>query len=651
MKEFPFHKIIKLYRTSLDELHGFSRSFNRGLREAFEKDFASKIIKLILSLVKIFSYSSILIIAAILACGVLILPFVLLSYILQARSVIALIITLVSLIIFFCFRRTIVFCITSFLKRLRPRSRQELAAQKSKRVREILENRDRLEEILQEREYKISLSNLDELIELDERLEQQSHQIAQIKAYQEWKKVLKKQDVAWWNFQAPVHLFDRLDWLWGLLTIGFLIVSLALAIDLVPRFWIAGPSVVGSLAVIGPVFLSWLFGKESLEKAVQSKTSMERVLEKVKIPAIYRQEFMLITSFFVFLLTFASYRQMHRIANMYYQEGWHQVKAAQYDGLNSKEFINAESNFSIALAFDPDHKDARANLGWIYEMRQDFDKARNEYNKAAQNGSLYAHVRLARLKILMDKKRDSPSIAANLLRKIGTEVYRSPVGADTSKNGSFLAEVMASVGRDKDILLRRLNSLLGFLNETNKQETDLQDKKDKKSWTTILAWARLEQGMSLVEEAKAAINQLKIDEKKESLDADEKQEKLDDINQKLSRADYFYKESHKKLADAKERQEEITSQETENRRGSPYPQPKYNPPATNTCIEAGLLEAQSEVLEVRSKISQESKERHKEKKNSQATPKDKWCKCQEESSQFDPDMDYWLSQAEEKCQK
>ncbi|HBY78265.1 MAG TPA: hypothetical protein DEG47_14970, partial [Cyanobacteria bacterium UBA11148] len=281
-----------------------------------------------------------------------------------------------------------------------------------KKILDVLAARDELEQFQVEHD-QISPSILYEIIKLDKQLKEQADRITKTVDLAIWREILKPKTQGWWWFL--VHPWDRHDCWWGIGAAVFIVVSLSLAANIVPRFWAGGPSTVGSVTAIGTSLLSLLLGKESLDQALQGREALERSFDDSQIHRSLRQEVICIMTggLFVFMIGFSS--SLSQISKFY--NWWGEAQMYEDGGWNSDKLASAESKFQIAIALNPDNAKAHCNLGWLYERRQNLDEARAEYKIAMQGGSVLARVRLARLYILDDQEKYTTSSAVTSLLK------------------------------------------------------------------------------------------------------------------------------------------------------------------------------------------------------------------------------------------
>jgi tetratricopeptide (TPR) repeat protein len=372
-----------------------------------------------------------------------------------------------------------------------------------KKILDVLATRDELEQF-QVEHAQLSPSILYEIIKLDKQLKEQADRITKTVDLAVWREILKPKTQGWWWFL--VHPWDRHDCWWGIGAAVFIVVSLSLAANIVPRFWAGGPSPVGSATAIGTSLLSLLLGKESLDQALRGREALERRFDDSQIHRSLRQEVICIMTggLFVFMLGFSS--SLPQISKFY--NWWGEAQMYEDGGWNSDKLASAESKFQIAIALNPDNAEAHFNLGWLYERRQNLDEARTEYQIAMQGGSVIARVRLARLYILDDQEKYGTSNAVTSLLK---EDSTLKLAATPSLR---LAQFPHLTNHVKSGTMTAFHILW-----EGRKEAQHADKEEEKSWYTAIGWTRLQQGrfdQALIELDEAVRLQEEIKQEKEN---------------------------------------------------------------------------------------------------------------------------------------
>jgi hypothetical protein len=261
--------------------------------------------------------------------------------------------------------------------------------------------------------------------------------------------------MAWW-WHRPNHFLDEWDSVFKFFTVGFLTIFVAILFDIVPRFWIGGPSLVGILAVVGPAILTWILGKEPLENLAKVLTSVESDFKRRKYIGLWVQELICIISFLLMGFTYHIHAYaLPSISKCYYNNAVRFIPEIEKDleshdkkgveikniflgSLNSltcnivlfsmptpskdirgelQSMSKAESALQRAAAFNPDDAEVHFALGWIHENREDKELAKKSYGLAFQNGSFLAGIRLAGI-YLGEEKKSSTNSALIVLNKL-----------------------------------------------------------------------------------------------------------------------------------------------------------------------------------------------------------------------------------------
>jgi tetratricopeptide (TPR) repeat protein len=350
-----------------------------------------------------------------------------------------------------------------------------------KKILDVLATRDELDQFQVEHD-QISPSILYDIIKLDKQLKEQADRITKTVDLAVWREILKPKTQGWWWFLA--HPWDRHDCWWGIGAAFFIVVSLSLTANIVPRFWAGGPSTGGALGsgtAIGTSLLSLLLGKESLDQALRGREALERRFDDSQIHRHLRQEVICIMTggLFVFMIGFSS--SLPQISKFY--NWWGEGQMHEDGGGNSDKLASAESTFQIAIALNPDNAEAHFNLGWLYERRQNLEEARAEYKIAMQGGSVLARARLARLYILDDQEKYGTSNAVtSLLKEDSTLKLAETPSLRLAQLPYLTNQVNAGTMTAFQILWE------------GKKEKQKAEKEEQKSWHTALGWVRLQQG-------------------------------------------------------------------------------------------------------------------------------------------------------------
>jgi hypothetical protein len=394
----------------------------------------------------------------------------------------------------------------------------------------------------------------------------------------------------WWNL---TDLWDKCDLLCKILVNFLLGLSIALAVNIIPRLSAGGPNFHIAIIIV-PTLLAWLFGKELFEQTSCIREFLERLLEalliKFRIPIHFLDELCLLTAFSIFFLPLLIiFLCMNSISNFFYDQG---VEQSGKDWLNSKSLVSAESNFKLATAFNPDNSKAYFRLGWLYELRQDLNEARNHYKIAMQNGSLIARVRLAGLLLRENQEKLEEQVPEeNQLTSSEQRIQNDVLKVQKLKDKSTQQE--KDKEKDKNGTPNLANTAAIILEQGRVQaEGNEFPSEDRLSWYIAIAWSRLQQ------------------------------KRYGDASDNLNMARPLFNDVKKQ-------------KESENKK----------PSTSFYCIEAELLEQKSKKEKALPIIKNKNK-----LKSGNANVLKAWGKCENWASPGDPDEDIWLAKAQNRTE-
>ena len=247
------------------------------------------------------------------------------------------------------------------------------------------------------------------LIDSDLKLKEKAASLAKIVDWENYRSSLKAKDLkSWWWYleqEVPVHVWDRLDWLWRMLTVGCWTANLGLLVDIVPRFLMAGTGWLGAATVTFPSLMTLLQARSEL--TIAGRESFDNLLKRLNIPQHYQQEAKLGTTLLLFALLIGLRLNLPHFSNYYNRAG--------LDLHRQNKLAGAESKYRQALALDPDNINAHYNLGDLYEDLQQFDQARKQYQFAVRGNLLKAQNNLGRLYILNEEPEKAIPLLVNAL--------------------------------------------------------------------------------------------------------------------------------------------------------------------------------------------------------------------------------------------
>jgi len=280
-----------------------------------------------------------------------------------------------------------------------------------KQVLEVLKARDAVQVALKEQKI-IPTSGLKQVIELDAALREKAELITKavncktMEQFAQWRESIDPPAEAWWwrlESLAPPHPWDVWDWLWKGLTVAAWTANLSLLVNLATRFLSGGVGLGGAAAVILPSIFALLQASSELTKAGQE--GFDKLLEKLNIPKLYREEAKLVSALLLSGILISIWVYLPLISNLYNRNG--------LKNYNERNLGEAEQDYLKAIALNADNIDAHYNLGNLYEEWQELEKAKKEYQIAVAGDLPDAYNNLGRLQI-QDKKYPQ---AATLLAK------------------------------------------------------------------------------------------------------------------------------------------------------------------------------------------------------------------------------------------
>ncbi|OLT62984.1 tetratricopeptide repeat protein [Moorena bouillonii] len=292
---------------------------------------------------------------------------------------------------------------------------KESKSPQEKEVLEILNARDAVQAAWSKCN-QVSTTDQQQLVELDTLLKNKAEQITKVIELAKYRKSFQPPAAAWWwqlETEAPLHPWDRWDWLLKVVTVSSWTVNLSLLVDIVPRFLSAGTGFPGVVMVAFPSILTLLQARSELTQA--GKEGFEKLLNSLPIPKHYHEEAKLAFTLFVSAIIVLLSSNKPAFSDWYNRQGVKKYHQGQLAG--------AEADYLQALALDPDNAKAHYNLGSLYEDLQEFDKAKSQYQFAVKGNLIRAQNNLARLWILENK----PELATSLLWKNLQEMENQPL--------------------------------------------------------------------------------------------------------------------------------------------------------------------------------------------------------------------------------
>jgi tetratricopeptide (TPR) repeat protein len=276
-------------------------------------------------------------------------------------------------------------------------------------ILEVLLARDEVKNAL-ETASNTDTKQVDTIIQLDKRLQKQAKVLARQGDLPAWRTSIKPDESAWWWFfhtVKKVNKWDRLDWVWNLLTAGSLAVTASLFITMAQALAVGGglswqQSFVGIAQGTGLLVIA----QSSLTSKGQER--VKTLLKNAGIPEYLYSEVLFGASALLLIVSYTVYAFLPKIL---YKQG-----ESHYEQGNLSQ---AETRYLQALNLDAENSEYNLNLGEVYESLGSLDKALDQYRVAAQDGDPTAlnnmgHIYIHRYNPV--KRRTTPILAETFLR-------------------------------------------------------------------------------------------------------------------------------------------------------------------------------------------------------------------------------------------
>jgi tetratricopeptide (TPR) repeat protein len=249
----------------------------------------------------------------------------------------------------------------------------------SEEVLDVLIARDAVNENLHEKT-QVSSQILLKIVDLDERLKQQTNQIVTVVKLKEWQVFFQANESQWWWFLSEKETLssqeEKYNMIWDGLSIVSLTAFVAYMTSLVPRFAVGGLSIFESFGVVGPSSLMAL-ALSSLNGGAGKKV-INNILQQVGIPKSYHSLATFGVASLLLMGAIMTQLNLPKIANIYYKKGLSYSKKGLLE--------SAEDQFQQALALDSENPKFHIALGSIYEEQGKIDEAKLQYQQALKEG-------------------------------------------------------------------------------------------------------------------------------------------------------------------------------------------------------------------------------------------------------------------------
>lgn len=259
---------------------------------------------------------------------------------------------------------------------------------------EILQKRDRIDNILIENQNLNSKELLVKLFYLDEILRKIfTKQKPQDVQFSCWKNSIKPSTSNWWWTLDQTNGCVRegsSNWVYEFVIAICLVISFGLIIDVSPKFLSGGTDFWGSLAVIIQSVLAALVAGGNF--SIAGQRAFNGILKTINTPYLWWKYINLGFALGITILLFLFRSSLPLIAVAYNDYGLEQYHLGRIS--------SAEQSFHRALKLNPDFSETHYNLGLIYEDFRDYEKAKSEYRSALYGKLDAAYNNLGRLFIL-----------------------------------------------------------------------------------------------------------------------------------------------------------------------------------------------------------------------------------------------------------
>lgn len=260
----------------------------------------------------------------------------------------------------------------------------EAGSPSQEQVLNVLLARDIVEVALQDTA-SIPSHQLMRLDDLDRKLKAQRSTITKTIKLRNWRNIHHPPATNWWWYfeppallpclDQPHPLLDQLDWLWQLIILVALAISVTFILNTLKRVLSGGVDTAGVSAVVLQSVLA-LAGGSALTQ--QGRAALESSLKRLRIPKHYWQELGAFLSIAVLLLVMAIHTfYLPQLATNLNKSGQQNYESGQLD--------SALSNYQQAIALRPDYAEAHYHLGTLYEDLQKTDQAIAEYQLVVQS--------------------------------------------------------------------------------------------------------------------------------------------------------------------------------------------------------------------------------------------------------------------------
>ena len=261
------------------------------------------------------------------------------------------------------------------------------------------------------------------IAELDNILYNKRAMILYVLVLEQWREMIVPPESNWWWFLQPpeVHdAWDKLDWLWNILSLGFLAGFASLMSQIIPLIFADGVGIFESFGLVGPGALLTMVGSNL--KGGESQEKFAQKMEEFGIPKRFCSE---VTCLLTGILFAGAMVARQSLPSYYFKSSFKKGEQAY----NSSKLLDAQDSFQRALKIPDQDTNNIAKvytyLGLIKESTGDNDQAIENYNEALQLGDNQAINNIGRVYIA---KGDLENAEAYL--KIGIQRTQSDSNSD-----------------------------------------------------------------------------------------------------------------------------------------------------------------------------------------------------------------------------
>jgi tetratricopeptide (TPR) repeat protein len=293
------------------------------------------------------------------------------------------------------------------------------------------------------------LAFIHQLLVADRAFRALATRMAEVAEIPKWRESLRPPADAWWWFPEAARStgrWDRLDWLFNGLTLVLLALTFSFMADIATRFYHGGFDLVGALTIVVPTLLASLSAGTRFSSTLQE--GMNRAMQRFHIQSRYHHEARFALAMVVGLVVLGVWINLPHIARAYSGRG----EAHRAQG----QLAKARRDLERAIKLDPGNAMGYYNLGNVYEDLFNDEKAIPEYQIAAAAGLDLAHNNLGWLYILRGEYDKAVQVLQQALRLLPSD--------EKSREATTRYHVLKNLGWAR-VGQQRLNDARSLLDE------------------------------------------------------------------------------------------------------------------------------------------------------------------------------------------